>query len=121
MLAPGSWPPLVPAEVFRPGADLGPLLKVLAANDPAALRLRAPALIVQGDDDPIVARCGTDRMVRSLRAGGAVLDYRTYPGSGHFDLIAIARTENAQWIDARLAEMPSRQAPANPATFDESK
>jgi pimeloyl-ACP methyl ester carboxylesterase len=93
--------------VFRPGTDLGPLLTVLAANDPAGLRLRAPALIVQGDDDPIVARSSTDHIARSLRASGAKLAYLRYPGCGHFDLIAAAQTETAQWIDARLAETPS--------------
>ena len=36
-----------------PAPTSGPLLAVLAANDPAALRLRAPALIVQGSNDPI--------------------------------------------------------------------
>jgi pimeloyl-ACP methyl ester carboxylesterase len=114
--APGSPPPLAAAEVFRPGTDLGPLLKVLAANDPAALRLRTPALIVQGDDDSIVARCSTDHIVRSLHASGAMLAYHRYPGRGHFDLIAAAHTENAQWIDTRLAEMPSRQATSEPRT-----
>jgi acetyl esterase/lipase len=104
LLAPGSPAPLVPAGVFRPDADLGPLLKVLAANDPAMLRPRVPVLIVQGHDDPIVARRSTDHIARSLRASGARLAYRRYPGRGHYDLIEAAHTENARWIDARLAE-----------------
>ena len=113
LLATGS-PPLAAAEVFRPGTDFGPLLGVLAANDPAALQLRTPTLIVQGDDDPIVARSSTDQMARSLHASGAMLGYHRYPGMGHFDLIAAAHTKNAQWIDSRLAEMPSRQATDEP-------
>jgi acetyl esterase/lipase len=103
LLAPGSAAPLVPAGVFRPDADLGPLLKVLAANDPAMLRPRVPVLIVQGHDDPIVARRSTDHIACSLRASGARLAYRRYPGRGHYDLIQAAHSENAQWIDARLA------------------
>jgi pimeloyl-ACP methyl ester carboxylesterase len=95
--------------MFRPGTDLSPLLNVLAANDPAKLRLRGPALIVQGNDDLIVARGGTDHIVRSLHASGAILTYHSYPGQGHFDLIEAAHTDNAQWIDTRLAEMPSGQ------------
>ena len=113
LLAPGSPPLLVPAEMFRPGTDLCPLLNILAANDPAKLRLRTPTLIVQGNDDPIVARGGTDHIVRSLHASGAILAYRSYPGQGHFDLIEAAHTENAQWIDTRLAKMPSRRATGN--------
>ncbi len=105
--APGLHPPLVPADLFRPGADLGPLLRILAANDPATLRLGVPALIAQGSDDPIAVPCRTDRITRSLSAGGALLDYHVYPGKGHFDVIAAAHTQNAQWIDARLAKAPS--------------
>jgi len=114
LLAPGSPAPLTAAGVFRPGTDLGPLLKALAANDPATLRLRTPALIVQGSDDPIVPRRSTDHIARSLHANGAMLAYHRYPGRGHFDLIAAAHAENAQWIDTRLAEMPSRQATVEP-------
>lgn len=109
LVAPGPPPLLLPAQMFRPGTDLSPLLNVLAVNDPAKLRLRGPALIVQGNDDLIVARGGTDHIVRSLHASGAILTYRSYPGEGHFDLIEAAHTDNAQWIDTRLAKMPSRQ------------
>jgi acetyl esterase/lipase len=99
----GSPAPLVPAEMFRPDADLGPLLKVLAANDPAMLRPRTPVLIVQGNDDPIVGRRSTDHIARSLHASGAMLAYHRYPGRGHYDLIQAAHGENLQWIDTRLA------------------
>ena len=82
LLTPGLPPQLVPAEVFRPGTDLSPLLKILRANDPATLRLRIPTLIVQGDDDPIVAPSSTDHIARSLRAGGAILGLPQVPGPG---------------------------------------
>jgi Secretory lipase len=113
LLVAGS-PAVAAAEVLRPGSDLGPLLRVLEANDPAALQLRRPALIVQGAHDPIVARSGTDHIARSLRAKGALLDYHRYPGSGHFDLIAAAHAKTAQWIETRLALMPPRQATREP-------
>jgi pimeloyl-ACP methyl ester carboxylesterase len=109
LLSPGLWPPLVPADLFRPGADLGPLLTILAASDPAALRLHTPALIVQGSNDPITDPGRTDRITRSLSANGAPVDYHVYPGTGHFDVIAAAHTQNAQWLEARLADTPSRQ------------
>jgi pimeloyl-ACP methyl ester carboxylesterase len=109
LLGPGLWPPLAPADLFRPG--LGPLLTILAANNPAALRLRTPALIVQGSNDPIADPGRTDRITRSLRGNGAALDYHMYPGTGHFDVIAAAHTQNARWIDARLAGMPTAAGP----------
>jgi acetyl esterase/lipase len=118
LLSRGAWAPPAPAGLFRPGADLRPLLKVLTDNDPAALRLRAPALIVQGSDDLIVARRRTDHIARSLRAGGATVDYCCYPGKGHFDLIAAAHGENARWIDARLAGMPAPGMPARRGAGD---
>ena len=108
LIAAGSRPRLSPANVFQPGADLEPLLKALAANDPAALRLRTPMLIVQGSDDPITAPARTDYITRCLNANGATLDYHVYPGRGHFDVIAAAHVQNARWIDARLAEITSR-------------
>jgi len=89
LLAPGSPAPLVPAGMLRP---------------------RTPVLIVQGDDDPIVARRSTDHIVRSLHVSGATLGYHRYPGRGHYDLIQAAHTENAQWIDARRGQTPSPQA-----------
>jgi pimeloyl-ACP methyl ester carboxylesterase len=94
---------LVPRELFRDGADLTPLLKVLTDNDPAALRLGCPALIVQGNDDLIVARRHTRRIAHTLRANGAKLDYQEYSGTGHFDVIAAAHAGNARWLDARLS------------------
>jgi len=62
-----------------------------------------------------MARSSTDHIARSLHASGAMLDYHRYRDRGHFDLIAAAHTRNAQWIETRLAAMPSRQAPASPA------
>lgn len=99
--------PRAATEMFRPRADLSPLRKLLAANDPAGLRLRTPVLIVQGDDDPIVARSSTDRIARSLRASGARLTYHRYPGCGHFDVIAAAQPNIARWIDTQMARTPS--------------
>ena len=107
LLVPGPPPLLVPGEMFRPGTDLSPLLKVLAANDPAKLRLRVPALIVQGDDDLLVARPGTDLIVSSLNASGAMPAYHSYPGAGHFDLIETAHADNAQWIDTCWPTQPA--------------
>jgi pimeloyl-ACP methyl ester carboxylesterase len=104
LLVPGSPASLAPTEMFRPDADLGPLLKVLAANDPAMLRPRTPVLIVQGHDDPIVALRSTDHIARSLHASGAMLAYHRFPGRGHYDLIQAAHTGNVRWIDARKTQ-----------------
>jgi hypothetical protein len=104
LLAPGWRPAPEPGGPFRPGARLGPLMSVLAANDPASLVLRAPALIVQGSDDPIAIPARTDRVARALSAKGAVIDFHGYPGRGHFDVIAAAHGQTAQWIDTRLAQ-----------------
>jgi pimeloyl-ACP methyl ester carboxylesterase len=97
-------PPSPGADVFRPDADLGPLLKVLADNDPARLQPTTPMLIVHGDHDPIVAQASTDHIAHSLQASGATLTYRRYVGRGHFDLIAAAHEDNARWIDGRAGK-----------------
>ena len=93
-------------DLFQPGCDPGRLLSVLAANDPAELQLQVPALIAQGTDDPIADPAQITRLMRSLAARGATLDCHLYPGTGHFDVIAAAHTQNARWIDAKLAGMP---------------
>ena len=80
--------------------------RICAWSAAARLVKVSPALIVQGDDDPIVARSSTDRIARSLRASGAPAAYHRYPGRGHFDLIAAAHTGIAQWIDTQMAETP---------------
>lgn len=72
----------MPAGLFRPGADLEPLLNVGRRMAPAALRRRTPALIVQDGDDPVLAAWRTDRVTRSLSARGATVDYHVYPGIG---------------------------------------
>jgi len=91
--------------MFRPDADLGPLLTVLAASDPAILRPCTPVLIVQGDDDPIVARRSTDHVARSLQpAARCSLTTGTRPG--HYDLIQAAHRGNVRWIEAAAGSRP---------------
>ena len=105
---PGSWASLVPDEVFRPDADVSALVNVLAANEAGKLRLRAPALVVQGGADPMVSRSGTDDLVIRLRAGGGMVDYEVHEDTGHYDLIAAAHDDNVRWIDAKTPRATSR-------------
>jgi dipeptidyl aminopeptidase/acylaminoacyl peptidase len=46
-------------------------------------RVRAPLLVLQGENDTNVPRAESDLVVERLRARGAAVDYVVYPGEGH--------------------------------------
>jgi dipeptidyl aminopeptidase/acylaminoacyl peptidase len=46
-------------------------------------RVRAPLLVLQGENDTNVPRAESDLVVERLRARGAAVDYVLYPGEGH--------------------------------------
>ena len=80
---PGSFGRLAPADILRPDADFEPLYRVLEANEPATLHLRAPVFIGQGLADTSVAPAATEHLIAQLRAHGASVDYHAYPGAQH--------------------------------------
>jgi dienelactone hydrolase len=74
---------LSPAAIFAAHPDLGALARFLDTQDPSHLKIRTPLLIEQGTRDPIVLPVYTDLLARELRAAGARLTYKRYPGLGH--------------------------------------
>jgi dipeptidyl aminopeptidase/acylaminoacyl peptidase len=46
-------------------------------------RVRAPLLVLQGEDDTNVPRAESDRLVDALRRRGQPVEYVVYPGEGH--------------------------------------
>lgn len=76
---------------LKPGWAANPRMSAfLAANDPAAapgFTLHRPTLIVQGTADPFVLEPLTTRFVERLRATGASVTYKRYPGADHFTII----------------------------------
>ena len=97
-----SWGGLAPADLLRPDADLTALNTVLADNEPSALKLTVPVLLLQGDADAAVFKSFTDLLDASLKGNGASVDYKIYAGAGHYPLLAAAEPDAVAWLQERL-------------------
>jgi len=71
-----------------------------------ASKIRAPLLVLQGENDPRVPRSEAEQVVTALREGGKPHEYHVYPGEGH----GFRTTENRidalrralDWFDRHL-------------------
>lgn len=83
----------------------GGLGRRLSEND-ATGTMEAPVLIAQGESDRVVTLGLQDAYVRERCAAGQSLDYRTYAGRGHGDLLR----EESPFMDELLAWTADRFA-----------
>lgn len=88
----------------------GALGRRLAEND-ATGAISAPVLIAQGEADRVVTLRLQDAYVRDRCTAGQSLDYRTYAGRGHGDLLR----EGSPFVDELIAWTADRFA-AKPTT-----
>ncbi len=71
-----------------------------------ASKIRAPLLVLQGENDPRVPRSEAEQVTKALRDGGKPHEYHVYPGEGH----GFRTTENRidalrralDWFDRHL-------------------
>jgi alpha-beta hydrolase superfamily lysophospholipase len=108
-----SWGGLVPADSFRSGADLAPLLRVAAQNDAAQLRPAVPLFIAHGSTDTTVPQASSDALDKALCANGATVRYDVWTGLGHRPVVPAAANDALAWVGARFAGQP---APSNCGT-----
>lgn len=92
---------------YRRDPTSGPLGERLAENVPSG-PIPAPVLLAQGEEDPLVLPDVQARFVqrRCDAEGSGPLDYRTYPGREHVDVIADDSPlvpELLAWTEDRLA------------------
>ena len=106
----------IPAEQMLAEPDVGQrlaeVLAVWAAYDPASVA--GPMLVVQGEADESVLPPITEQLVDDLCAHGDTIEYRTYPGAGHDEVMAASSADAADWMAARLAGGPA------PTTCDDT-
>jgi dienelactone hydrolase len=96
---PGSYGSIAPADLFRSGADLGPLLGALRRfGDPEHLRIRTPVLVEQGTADTTVFPFTTDGLVTEYRRRGNPVEYRTYEGVGHGEVVVAGAAESLKFL-----------------------
>jgi pimeloyl-ACP methyl ester carboxylesterase len=99
----GYWVESDPSRQFLSAADLGPVLRAMAENEPGMLRIAAPTLLLQGGGDRTVPPIATDVVDHDLCGRSSPVLYRTYPGVSHDGLLSAAKAEVEAWVDARFS------------------
>jgi fermentation-respiration switch protein FrsA (DUF1100 family) len=92
---------IAPAELVRPGADLEPLNRRLAQQNPN-LKISVPILLAQGLSDTTVFPFLTNQLDDELRARRNRVRYRTYPDVEHVGIVAAADEPTRRFFGARL-------------------
>jgi acetyl esterase/lipase len=99
---PDSWGGLPLNQVFRSGADLGPLLAVIDQNDPENVKIRTPVRVEQGVDDATVFKGYTDQLVDQYEGANVPVTYKVYPGVSHGGVVTSAAGDSTKWIRGRF-------------------
>ncbi len=89
-------------QIFRSGADLGPLVAAIDRNDPENLRFRMPVRVEQGADDGTVFQTFTDQLVDEYKGANVPVTYKVYPGVSHGGVVEAGATDASKWIRGRF-------------------
>lgn len=92
---------IAPADLIENGADTGPLFGVLAGMNPA-LDIKPPVLLAQGTADTTVFPSYTDMLNAELTDRGDSVNYKTYPGITHGEIVAAAEDAVISFFQHRL-------------------
>lgn len=101
-----SWATAIARDQFRRDAALGPFLAIAALNEPGALTIRSPVMVMQGGADVTVRPQDTDATVRRLCTGAPAQEYRAFPGVDHDGVMASGAEGALGWMRARFAGEP---------------
>jgi pimeloyl-ACP methyl ester carboxylesterase len=102
-LTTGFWSQAVAKDQFVPDADLAAFLAVAARNEPGALKIAVPTLILQGDADRTVFPEATDALAAALCTGGNAVEYRVLPGADHDGAMTEGAGAALAFLAARFA------------------
>jgi pimeloyl-ACP methyl ester carboxylesterase len=99
-----SWGGLAPSQIFRPDADLNPLLAFLNKDvDPEGLTIKTPVRVEQGVSDTTVFKIFTDQLVSDYTQRHVPVTYKTYDGIDHTHVVTGKPAADAtKWIRGRL-------------------
>ncbi len=92
-----------PTALFRPDADLSPVTRYFATQEPATVTPRVPTLIAQGTADALAPKPATDRLVDTLCERYPMIDYAVYEGSGHRETVADSLPDVRRFVAALRA------------------
>ena len=92
---------IAPADLEQPGQPSAAFAKVLGKMNPA-IETSAPILLSQGLADTTVFPAFTDLLDGELKALGNDVEYNTYPGVTHSEILAAAEDTALPWMQGRL-------------------
>lgn len=92
---------IAPSELIRDGANTEPLFALLDEQNPDQ-KTAAPILLAQGDADVTTFPQLTKILNTQLVAAGDTVDYITYPGVDHGEVLKAAKTDVMSFFEQRL-------------------
>lgn len=92
---------MAPADLLKNNADTTVLYEVLDAMNPA-VKIGPPVFLAQGSADTTVFPFFTDQLNGELDALGDDVDYKTYPGVNHGEIVAAAEDDALDFFEQRL-------------------
>jgi alpha-beta hydrolase superfamily lysophospholipase len=98
-----TWTSLIPADVFRPDAQLQPLLADFARNESNRVHADVPILLLQGDADDVVPSFMTTLVNGELCANGTRVTYDLLSGKTHGSIVSDSFAPTQAWVDELLA------------------
>lgn len=102
-----------PASVFKPGADLKPLLAYLDRQSIEHLSPQVPVMIVQGEADQLVNARGPQAYYRQACQAGKTLFYHAVANGSHRDSLS----QSSQGAQDFLAYLSGQKSLASCATL----
>jgi pimeloyl-ACP methyl ester carboxylesterase len=102
-LSTGYWATAIAKDQFLPNPVLAPFLAIAARNEPGALRITTPTLVMQGSGDVTVRPQDTDATVQRLCAASTPLAYSAFPGVDHNGVMVSGASAALDWMRARFA------------------
>lgn len=106
----------IPNQVFPDKLLAGELGTLLRENSPKG-PFDSPLLVAQGLADPLVLPQLQRSWVGDQCAAGVPLDFRTYPGLGHMELVGPKSPLTPQLVQWTLDRWNGKQAPNNCASL----
>ena len=78
----------------------------LAATSPARLaaNIKAPILLIHGDQDTVVPPEQSQKMVDAMKAAGKPVEYIVLPNENHYLTHAATRTQTLEALETFLAK-----------------
>lgn len=97
-----------PAAFLRPHwADLPAVVHFARINRPYLVAANRPILLLQGTADHTIPPAVTHHAAVKLCELGDRLEYRTFPGMNHIQLVDASFRDQMKWISARFAGKPA--------------